>query len=163
VTLRVDFDPTALDELHAAHRWYEHESPGVRDEFADEVWRVIDFAAEWPGDAVHLADVAELGASDEVVMSRDVDHPPVAAGGVPRGARHRYSRAHSASGVTQPRASHLGVHVGWVSTPHPPPWMKGQHPGFPRNPLGLYNVAQFLLAELVTNPHEGLDIPRAWA
>ena len=42
MTLRVEFDPAALDELHAADDWYEQESPDVGSELVVEVWRVID-------------------------------------------------------------------------------------------------------------------------
>ena len=47
MTLRVRFDPAALDELHIADEWYERASPGLGTEFLAEVWDVIDRVATW--------------------------------------------------------------------------------------------------------------------
>jgi hypothetical protein len=48
VTLQVRFDHQAVDELRAAHDWYDEANPGLGGDFVDEVWRVIERIVKWP-------------------------------------------------------------------------------------------------------------------
>jgi hypothetical protein len=72
VTLQVRFDPAARDELAAAHGWYEQASLGLGDDFAAELWDVIDRIVEWPS----LASVLTVPGTDHEVRRANLQRFP---------------------------------------------------------------------------------------
>lgn len=49
MTLQVQFEPEAIEELRAAKDWYDNERPGLGDDLLTEVETTIDHIVRWPG------------------------------------------------------------------------------------------------------------------